>query len=249
MKAAARAAVAAGLTAYILWRSHPRDVLAALAGADWRLIAVAVVLVLADRALMAYRWLALLCIVDRTQRPPLTEIMRIFFVSTFVGTFLPASIGSDAVRAYNMAQLNVRGSDAVASVLMDRMLGVASILVMAAVGLVLARDLANNATIVLSLVVAASVCTATLVLVFSDAAARLFSSALARMPAAIRGTGDRLLASVRRYGTHHGRLAAVLGGSIAVQVLRIVQAYFLGLDSRSRCRCRPTSRSYRSFCW
>ena len=30
--------------------------------------------------------------------------MRIFFVSTFVGTFLPASVGGDAVRAYALAQ-------------------------------------------------------------------------------------------------------------------------------------------------
>ena len=87
MKAAARAAVAAGLAGYLLWKSHPRDVLAALAGADWRLIAVAVVLVVADRALMAYRWLVLLCILDPAERPPFSDVIRIFFVSTFLGTF------------------------------------------------------------------------------------------------------------------------------------------------------------------
>lgn len=229
MKAAARAAVAAGLTAYILWRSHPRAVLAALADADWRLIAIAVVLVLADRALMAYRWVALLCIIDHAERPSFHEIMRVFFVSTFVGTFLPASIGSDAVRAYSMAQLNVRGSDAVASVFMDRILGVASILVMAAVGLALARDLAGNATIVLALGVAGAACAITLLVIFNDSAAQGLSAVLARMPAAVQHAGDRLLASIRLYARHHGRLAAVLGGSIAVQILRIVQAYFLGL--------------------
>ena len=52
-KLVARVTVAAGLTAYILLKSQPRAVLAAAAGADWRPIAVAVVLVLADRALMA----------------------------------------------------------------------------------------------------------------------------------------------------------------------------------------------------
>ena len=50
-----RLIVAGGLTAYILWRSNPRAVAAAAAGADWRPIAVAVLLVLVDRALMAYR--------------------------------------------------------------------------------------------------------------------------------------------------------------------------------------------------
>src|SRR5262249_41425677 len=172
LKAAARAVVAAGLTGYILWRSHPRDVLAAMAGADWRPIAIAVALVLVDRTLMACRWLLLLCIIDR-DRPPLAETMRIFFVSTFVGTFLPASIGADAVRAYGMTRLNVRGRDAVASVFMDRMLGIASILVMAAVGLTLARDLAGNRTIVLALIVAGAACAATLLVVFTDAAAAL----------------------------------------------------------------------------
>jgi hypothetical protein len=51
---------------------------------------------------------------------------------------------------------------------------------------------------------------------------------LARAPGAIAHTGDRLLASIRRYARHHTQLVAVLGSSILVQVLRIVQAYFLG---------------------
>jgi glycosyltransferase 2 family protein len=228
LKAAARAAVAAGLAGYILWKSHPRDVLAALAGADWRLIAIAVALVVADRALMAYRWLVLLCILDPAERPPFSDVIRIFFVSTFLGTFLPASVGADAVRAYSMTRLNVRGSDAVASVFMDRMLGVASLFVMAAVGLLLARDLAENVTIVLALAVAAAACAVTLLVVFSETAARGVSAMLTPMPARVRATGDRVLASIRRYSAYHGQLVNVFAGSVAVQILRVVQAYFLG---------------------
>jgi uncharacterized protein (TIRG00374 family) len=228
LKAAGRAAVAAGLTAFILWKSHPREVLDALVNADWRLIAVAVLLVFADRALMAYRWVMLLCIIDRAERPRLAEVMRIFFVSTFVGTFLPASVGGDAVRAYSMTQLNVRGRDAIASVFLDRMLGVASILLMAAFGLTLAQDLAGNRTIVVSLAVATAICAATLLLVFSDEATRMASAIIARLPSRLHDLGEGLLASIRRYAHHRGRLANVLLGSLAVQVLRIVQAYFLG---------------------
>src|SRR5437870_3820295 len=151
-----RIAVAAGLTAYILWKSHPRAVAAAAAGADWRPMAIAVLLVLVDRSLMAYRWLVLLCIIDPAERPPFAAVMRIFFVSTFLGTFLPASVGGDAVRAYSIAKLNVRPGDAVASVFMDRMLGLASILVMALIGLVAVRDLAGNRAIIASLAIAGS---------------------------------------------------------------------------------------------
>lgn len=223
-----RIVVAAGLTGFILWKSRPGAVLAALAGADWRLIAVAVLLVLVDRALMAYRWLALLCIIDPAERPPFAEVMRIFFVSTFVGTFLPASVGGDAVRAYSMTRLNVSAGDAVASVFMDRMLGVASILVMAVLGLTLARDLAANWPIVLSLVVAATACAVTLSLVFAERAAGVASWLLGAMPGMLRHAGDRVLQSLRRYAPYHGQLATVLAGSVAVQVLRIIQASFLG---------------------
>ena len=224
-----RIAVAAGLTGYILWKSNPRSVLAAGGHADWGLIGVAVLLVLLDRALMAYRWVLLLCIVDSKDRPPLGEVMRIFFVSTFVGTFLPASVGGDAVRAYSVAKLKVRGGDAVASVVMDRMIGVASVLAMALVGLVLSSDLAGNRTIVGALIVAALACLATLLLVFSDGAVGLAASLVGRLPEKPARAAQGVFASIRRYAAYHRQLTTVFAASIAVQVLRIVQAYYLGL--------------------
>jgi uncharacterized protein (TIRG00374 family) len=223
----ARIGVAAGLTSYILWKSQPREVLAAAAGADWRPLAAAVLLVLVDRALMAYRWIALLYTLDPADRPRLADILRVFFVSTFLGTFLP-SVGGDAVRAYGIAKLNVRGGDAVASVFMDRMLGIASLLLMALVGLTLARDLASNRAIVASLGVVAVACLVTLLLVFSQRAEVMMSMLLIRLPAAVRHRGQRVLESIQRYAAHHAQLAKVLVCSVAVQVLRILQAYYLG---------------------
>lgn len=224
-----RIAVAAGLTGYLLWQSHPRAVIAAAAGATWGPIAVAAALVLADRVLMAYRWVVLLCILDPAARPPLAAVMRIFFVSTFVGTFLPASVGGDAVRAYSLARLNVNGGDAVASVLMDRMLGVASLLVMALVGLALARDLAGNVAIVLSLAIAAALCAVTMLLIFSRGTSRLAALVVNWLPAAaVQHAARRILESIRRYAAYRRQLVNVLAGSIAVQVLRVIQAYYLG---------------------
>ena len=231
MKAAAirtaRVAVAAGLTAYILWKSHPREVLAAAVGADWRPLLIAVLLVLVDRVLMAYRWVVLLYTLDPAHRPPLADILRIFFVSTFLGTFLP-SVGGDAVRAYGIANLNVPGGDAVASVFMDRMLGIASLFLMALAGLTLARDLAGNWVIIASLGLAAAACLVTLLLVFSQRADVVMSTILTRLPAAVRRAGQRLLESIQRYAAHHAQLAKVLVCSVAVQAIRILQAYYLG---------------------
>jgi uncharacterized protein (TIRG00374 family) len=222
-----RIAIAAGLTGYVLWKSHPRAVLAALAGADWLLIAMAVLLVVIDRALIAYRWVVLLCIVDPAQRPPLGPILRIFFVSSFVGTFLP-TVGGDAIRAYATAKLHVRGGDAVASVFMDRILGIASILIMALVGLLFAQDLARNSWVVVSLAITAGVCVVTLLLVFSRHATGAASVLLTRLPATLQRAGNRMLESIRRYAGYRGQLANALVCSVAVQVIRILQAYYIG---------------------
>jgi glycosyltransferase 2 family protein len=229
LRLSVRLIVAAGLTGYLLWKSQPRAVMAAAAGAMWGPIAIAVALVAADRVLMAYRWLVLLCIVDPATRPPLGAILRIFFVSTFAGTFLPASVGGDAVRAYALSRLHVNAGDAVASVFMDRMLGVASVLLMAMAGLQLARDLAGNTAVVLSLAVTAALCAVTVLLIFSSGASNLAARVAGWLPfASLKRSMRGILDSVRRYAAYHPQLANVLAGSVAVQVLRVVQAYYLG---------------------
>jgi len=223
-----RVAVAAGLTGYLLWKSHPSDVARAMSGADWRLIGGAVLLVLVDRALMAYRSVLLLCTIDPDVKPAIAPLMRIFFVSTFLGTFLPASIGGDAVRAYSLSRLDVPAGDAVASVFMDRMLGVASILLMATTGLLLGSDRSSAWLVVVSLVAAGTGCLVTALLVFSPHAARWAKALASWLPRAFERMGHDLVEAIRRYSAHHGTLAFVLACSVGVQTLRILQAYLLG---------------------
>jgi len=82
--------VAIALTGVLLWTSSPRDVARALTGVAWPPLLVAVVLVAVDRVLMAYRWLVLLRPFAGPDGPRFSAVVRIFLVSTFVGTFLPA---------------------------------------------------------------------------------------------------------------------------------------------------------------
>jgi uncharacterized protein (TIRG00374 family) len=226
-----RLLVASTLTAIVLWRANPGAVLRAGQHADFGWIALAIALVIADRALMAYRWLVLLRPIDTAALPPFAAIMRVFFVSTFVGTFLPASIGGDAVRAYALARLNVPAAPAVASVLMDRLLGVLSIVIVGLAGLFIGRseNLAANRTIELSFVVALLVCIAGALVVFNERMAGLAQAIAARMPfAPLRRIAVELGQATRAYGRYHGALANVLTGSIGVQILRVLQAFCLG---------------------
>jgi hypothetical protein len=224
-----RIVVAVVLTALVFWKSHPADVWRALTETRPAPILIAVLLVLADRTLMAYRWLVLLRPFSGPAGPRFRAVMRIFFVSTFVGTFLPASVGGDAVRAYALTKEGVDAPASVASVLMDRMLGVLSLLIMAVVGLIFARQMARDPLVLTALAVTALVCAATAAVVFSLRADAVVQWLAGRLPwARGRALAARLLSAVQVYATRHGDLANVLAGSIGVQVLRIIQAYFLG---------------------
>lgn len=236
MSRAIRVIVALAVFAVLLWRSDPAEVGQALAGVSPIWILAAVALVLIDRALMAYRWIALLTPLTPGTRPPTRTLLRIFFVSTFVGTFLPASIGSDAVRAWSLSRDGVTKSESIASVLMDRLLGVIGIVIMAVVGLALAPQLLSiegplSWIVPVSMAAAAVGCLVGLAVVFSTTLAKAVDRGIERVPAGRVAQGlTRLTQALRAYRAHHGMLSAVLLASVGVQIMRIIQAWFLGLS-------------------
>ena len=223
-----RLVIAAGLTGYLLWISHPDEIVRATAGAAPSWLLLACVLVLADRTLMVCRWIALLRPLTTEAPPHLADVIRVFFVSTFVGTFLPASVGGDVVRAYSLSRHDVPAAPAVASVVMDRALGVVSILLLGLFSLaVLHAEVPRGVYVILALGGAVSLAAA--IVIFSDGVADVTARALALLPGArIRRVAQSLLDAVRTYRHHHGVLAAVLVYSVAVQVIRVLQAWCLG---------------------
>lgn len=223
-----RIAVAAFLTGLLLWQSDPAAIWSVARGTDWRFVALACVLVLLDRALMAYRWLKLLSPLDPNHRPPVAAVVRVFFVSTFLGTFLPASVGGDALRAYGLSREGVSGTDALASVLMDRLLGVLSILLVACAGAFLARELVDIRLLLPALVLLGAACVLALSMIFSTRMAELVAWLIGRLPRGQR-TAHKLASAIQRYAAYRGELLNVLVGSIAVQILRVLQTYYLGL--------------------
>ncbi len=223
-----RFAVAIGLTAYILWKVHPGEVLRVTTAADWRWLGGAIVLVFADRTLMAYRWIVLLRALTPGSRPPLGAVMRVFFVSSFVGTFLP-SVGGDLYRAYSLSRLEVSPVESAASVLMDRMLGIMSIVVVGLAALPAAPDAARNGWLLITLAIASAACGVAAVAVFSHQAAAAAQAVTARLPQGrARHLALGLIDSVRSYSRHRRELTGVLGMSIGVQIVRVLQAWCLG---------------------
>jgi glycosyltransferase 2 family protein len=224
---ALRLLVAIALTAYVVWRADPASIVRASADSDPAWLVYAILLVAVDRAGNAYRWVVLLRALTPGSRPRLGAVMRIFFVSSFVGSFLP-SIGGDVYRAYQLAQLQVRPAEAAASVLMDRALGLLSMVLVAAVSLLFLRRI-DMPGVIPALIVTGAGCALAAAGVFSARVAATAVAAAERVPSSrLHHVARGLTDAVRRYADHHGALMLVLALSISVQVLRVLQAYCLG---------------------
>jgi len=225
--AALKLAVAVFLTALVVYWADPSQILDAAAAMDWRWLGAALLLVLVDRTLMAMRWIDLLVALAPGTRPPLPAVLRVFFVSSFVSNFIP-SVGADLYRAYALSRHDVHLAESTASVLMDRALGVLSVVLVAAVALPYATVQGRGELLAL-LGVMAAVCGVAAAVIFSERAAGAVRAAARVIPIKVlHRVTAALTDAVRAYAAHHGAIGRVLALSVLVQVFRVLQAWCLG---------------------
>jgi len=101
-----------------------------------------VALVHVDRALMAYKWNPLLLAVNI--RLPFSVLFRAYFVSLLPSVFLPSTLGGDLFRVHALSRYKVDTSGVIASMIMERLIGFATMLFLASLsiglGFYLMRD-------------------------------------------------------------------------------------------------------------
>ena len=222
---AARLIITAAILAYLLRSIDLGAAVHAMLRMNPWWFAFTLVLVAADRVLMAVRWLLLLRAADVDI--PAASALRIFLRSSFVGSFLPAGVGADAARAYEIASRTSRGSQAVASVGIDRVLGLVAIALLGVAGLAGWAQHVEPALRARLMAVAALGGLAVLAVFWVDKVAR------AVVPSRWHGTrwGWRILRLGDAIGAYRGHpkvLAQVMALSIAVQLVRVFQGYGLG---------------------
>ncbi|MFO7694367.1 MAG: lysylphosphatidylglycerol synthase transmembrane domain-containing protein [Vicinamibacterales bacterium] len=222
---AARLIITAAILAYLLRSIDVGASVQAMLRVNPWWFAFTLLLVAIDRVVMAIRWLLLLRAAGVDL--PAASTLRIFLTSSFVGSFLPAGVGADAARAYEVASRTSRGSQAVASVGVDRVLGLVAIAIVGIAGLAgWSRHV--DPDLRLRLMAAAALAgAATLAVFWVDAVVR------ALLPARWRATRwgwriQRLGDAIGAYRQHPRVLLQVMALSIAVQFVRVLQAYGLG---------------------
>ena len=223
-----RAFLSGTILVYLLARLDLGEAGGALTAVDLRYFLAAGAVDAAARVAMIARWALLL----RSSGAPISvrSAARIFLISSFVGTALPAG-GADVTRAYALSRLTADGREAITSVAVDRLLGVTALLTLGIVGLALgtpdARLPLARLVAGLSLATAAALSAA----FWADRLVRL------TLPDRLRRTplGQWLVLvadGIGRYRRRRSVLAAVFGLSLLVQWLRIIEVFLLGTGLR-----------------
>jgi len=223
---------------YLLWKIDVGKTLHILGAASPGWIALAVFLFLVTVPPMSWRWQLLLR--ARGVRDSLAWLTRAYFVSYAAGQVLPTSLGGDASRIYETARRHPgNGAAITGSILVERALGGAVTLFLAAVGLALAVGrydvgvyLWIEAAFVVAMVVAA-------IVFFSRSVRRLlrFGVPLLRRlrlerPARIVYEG------IHGYRAHTGTMLTVSGATLLIQIARVLaiwaaaEAVGVGLSPR-----------------
>lgn len=112
---------------------------------------IALFLDILERIVLAYKWKVLLSV--KGVNISLLRAIKICFVSTFVGTFVPSSVGGDIFRAYGLYKHGVNPYEAISSVLVDKIIGLLSSLIMVAASILIYLKIMHNTTSVLQSVI------------------------------------------------------------------------------------------------
>ena len=214
--------------AYLIWKIDLSKTLHILAHANFGYFLGAVAIMVLSVWPMAWRWQRLL--VARGIHDRLSWLVRAYFVAYTAGQVLPTAVGGDAVRIYETARRHpTRGGAVAGSVLLERALGGAATLALAAVGFALALGhydvgayLWIEGAFVLGTVVLA-------VALFS----RRMRPLLARTAPLLRKVRlERPIRSVyegiHAYRDHPGLLFGVFALTLAVQTVRVLAIWLSG---------------------
>ena len=229
LRLAATLVVTGLCTAYLVWKIDLGQTLHLLAHAQLGYFVGAVAIMIGSVWPMAWRWQQLL--EARGIHDRLAWLTRAYFVAYTAGQLLPTAVGGDAVRIYETARRHTgRGGDVAGSVLLERALGGAATLALAAVGFLLAIGrypvgpyLWIEGAFVIATVILA-------VALFSRRVRPLLAKTvpllrLIRLERPIRAAYE----GIHAYRDHPGLLFGVFSLTLVVQAIRVLAIWLAGL--------------------
>jgi len=142
MKILSRIIVTLTLLGIIIWQLGGFDeVSEIMTGLDPRYAILAFFVSTVDRLLMTFKWTWLLRI--KGIYLPLFQGMKIYCASMIWGIFMPSTVGADAIRVFSTSRKGHDVKEILVSIVIERMIGFLSALLLGIIGLILISRLTN----------------------------------------------------------------------------------------------------------
>lgn len=137
-----KVAVSAGLLAFLVSRMSLAELVRVARGVDPWMMSVASLVFFVSNVLGSFQWHGLL----RASGVSVTwgQSFRFYFVGLFFNNFLPANIGGDAVKVYDVTRVGSNVYQVIAVTILDRLIGIFSLCLLATMtvlGLMLAHPI------------------------------------------------------------------------------------------------------------
>ena len=217
----AKLAISVAILYWLFGKTDFSDVWTRARNADLKWVVTALALYTAMILISAWRWRLLL----ETQGAPgpMRRLTGSWLVATFFNNFLPSNIGGDVIRIADSVQLTRSRTTAATVVLVDRAIGLAALLVVAASGSWFAahNGIPVPAANYVWIAAIGSVLAGLPTLVWPQLLGRVLSPLAALHPELVGSRVDRFLRTVERMGKDPARLWQAIGGALVVQLLLV----------------------------
>ena len=141
----ARIILSAALLAWLFSKIDTAQMISILKTADLMFIGLALFIFLLINLVILLRWYVLIKALDL--KVSFFDVVRNFFIGLFCNLFLPSAIGGDIVKAFGLAKNSSQKARVVASVILDRLIGFASIVLVAIVAFIFGYRFINDVSL------------------------------------------------------------------------------------------------------
>jgi uncharacterized protein (TIRG00374 family) len=229
LKSALLMAVGFGLLGLVIWNNRDQIHSVLNRKLDARLLALAFVIYMAALSVTLVRWFFLARVVEPSFR--LGAAVLLGFIGNLFNLVIPGAVGGDLVKAAYLMRMQVKKTQAIASMVIDRILGLLGLFILAGIAGLVAWPAARSPSVRgLIVIVWAAVATGflTLALIFTQGLTRNF-------PRLLEGHGRR--ATILRelnvmsstYRRRLGVVAGCLGLALVTHSLFVVAYYLVSL--------------------
>jgi len=221
---ALRIGVSGLLFAFIIWKIDLGLVVEQFGRLRWDHAIWGTVLFAYSNVVGAIQWNMLLA--GQGIHLSLRRATSFYFVGLYFSNFLPANLGGDVVRVYDVHRCAGKTEEAVAATFFDRLFGLVALAILAVVAALFSLSVIHNSIVMASGLGLAAVLAVVLGVTFSKTLAKRLEWIL--RPFGFAGLRSRLRAvyeSAYAYRGKPGLLWATTGVALVVQILRVLVHY------------------------